>query len=184
MKRWVLLLTCLRVRAIHVEVVENLSANVVLNALSRFFSRQIALRTLWSDQGTNLVGAATELKTAWKSCAESSADFLQRCGLTWKFAPAKAPQWGGAYERMVALFKRALGGVVDSVELTIHVFHTCIVAAEHIVNTRPLVPVPVDSRDADALSPFSFLCPGAFATSAADILPPATDVQRQRLSTT
>ena len=43
------------------------------------------------------------------------------------------------------------------------------------MNNRPLVPVPIDRRDPEALSPLSFLCPGVLATSSADVLPPVTN---------
>ena len=40
------------------------------------------------------------------------------------FAPAKAPEWGGAYERLIGMFKRILAGVIDGSTLIIDSFHT------------------------------------------------------------
>ena len=59
-----------------------------------------------------------------------------------------------------------------SLSLSLDAFHTYVVAAEFMVNSRPLMPVPTDRRDLEALSPLSFLCPGVLAISAAEILPP------------
>lgn len=171
-KRWLALFTCLRCRAVHVEVVDKLNKESFLCALVRFHARRNALRTLWSDNGTNFVGAQRELKECLQEWAKASALELQKKGLQWVFAPAKAPEWGGAYERMIGLFKKIFSGVVDGSQLTLESFHTFAVATEGIMNNRPLVPVPTDRRDPEALSPLSFLCPGVLATSSSDVLPP------------
>ena len=72
---------------------------------------------------------------------------------------------------MVGVFKRVFGGVVDGSQLSLETFYTFVVATEGILNSRPLVPVPSDRRDPEALSPLSFLCPGVIATSSIDVLP-------------
>ena len=97
---------------------------------------------------------------------------MQKRGLQWIFAPAKAPEWGGAYERVVGLFKKIFSGVVNGSQLTVETFHTFAISTEGILNSRPLVPVPTDRRDPEALSPLSFLCPGVLAVSSSDVLPP------------
>ena len=171
-KRWLSVFTCLRCRAIHVEVVEKLTKESFLCALVRFHARRNAVRTLWSDNGTNFVGASHELHSCLQEWAQQSTVELQRKGLQWTFAPAKAPEWGGAYERMIGMFKRVFAGVVEGSQLTIETFHTFAVATEGIINNRPLIPVPSDRRDHEALSPLSFLCPGVLATSSVDVLPP------------
>ena len=171
-KRWISLFTCLRSRAIHVEVVENLSKGAFMCSLIRFHSRRNAVRSLWSDNGSNFVGADKELRRALQEWAESSQTELRHRGLQWVFAPAKAPEWGGAYERLIGMFKKILGGVIQGSQLTLDTFHTFAVAAEGILNSRPLMPVPTDRRDLEALSPLSFLCPGVLAVSSAEILPP------------
>ena len=84
----------------------------------------------------------------------------------------KAPEWGSAYERIVGLFKKALGGVIHGSQLSLETFHTFAVAAEGILNNCPLIPVPTDQCDLEALTPMSFLSPGVLATSSADVLPP------------
>ena len=136
--------TCLRCRAVHVEVVDNLNKESFLCALVRFHSRRNAVKTLWSDNGTNFVGACRELRSCLQEWAQEAKIDLQKRGLQWIFAPAKAPEWGGAYERVVGLFKKIFGGVVNGSQLTLETFHTFAVSAEGILNNRPLVPVPTD----------------------------------------
>ena len=180
--RYVVLFTCLRIRGIHVEVAEKLSTDAFLKALVRFVARRPGLRCLVSDNGTNFVGSRAILQAHLRSFAEQSASTLQSKGLSWIFAPPRAPSWGGAYERAVALFKKALGGVLPGTSLSVDAFHTFCVAAESIVNSRPLLPVPTDCRDVEALSPSSFICPGVVASSPLDVLPPAPERQLPHLS--
>ena len=171
-KRWLAIFTCLRCRAVHVEIVDKLSKESFLCALVRFHSRRNAVKSLWSDNGTNFVGACRELHQCLQEWAANSVSYLQNRGLQWIFAPAKAPEWGGAYERMVGLFKKTFAGVVNGSQLTLESFHTFAVATEGVLNSRPLIPVPTDRRDPEALSPLFFLCPGVLASSSSDVLPP------------
>lgn len=55
-KRWGLIFTCLSKRAIHIEVVEELSSSSFINALRRFIAVRGYVREFRSDRGTNLVG--------------------------------------------------------------------------------------------------------------------------------
>ena len=62
LKRWVVLYTCLTVRCIHLEVVENADTDSFISALRRFVNRRGRPTDMYSDCGTNFVGATTELK--------------------------------------------------------------------------------------------------------------------------
>lgn len=57
-KRYGLILTCLSSRAVHTEMLEDLS----VNALRCFISLRGAVRQLHFDHGTNFVGARNELR--------------------------------------------------------------------------------------------------------------------------
>ena len=63
-KCWVVLLTCMAIRAVHFEVLKDLSSSTFINALVRFHSQRPGLCQLYSDNGTNFRGADKELKTA------------------------------------------------------------------------------------------------------------------------
>ena len=57
-------------RALHIEVTHSLDADSFIQALRRFIARCGSTRTLWSDNGTNFVGAEKEL---WKVCFEQNS---------------------------------------------------------------------------------------------------------------
>lgn len=52
-KRWAVIFTCLVCRAIHLEVIEELSSSSFINALKRFMSIRGPVRQFRSDRGTN-----------------------------------------------------------------------------------------------------------------------------------
>ena len=57
MQRWCSLFTCLTTRAVHIEVVPSLEAETYLTA-----TRRGKPATILSDNGTNFVGAAKEMR--------------------------------------------------------------------------------------------------------------------------
>ena len=62
MKSWCCMFTCLVTRAVHIEVVNSLDTEACLAAITRFIARRGRPATMISDNGTNFVGAAKELK--------------------------------------------------------------------------------------------------------------------------
>ena len=72
------------VRAIHLELAGDLSTDVFIMVLRRFRSRRGHVKIIRSDNGTNFVGAVTELKEVIKKidhskvvkdCSERKIDF-------------------------------------------------------------------------------------------------------------
>ncbi|GBM67650.1 hypothetical protein AVEN_226020-1 [Araneus ventricosus] len=94
--------TCAVYRAVHLELVSSLSTESFMQALRRFWARRGRGSTLYTDNGTNFVGAANALKSLdW--------DFIQaECSLMkikWLFSPPSAPWYGGFWDRMVRSIK-------------------------------------------------------------------------------
>ncbi len=67
-KRYGLIFTCLYSRAVHLEMLEDLSTDSFINALRCFISLRGAVCKLYCDQGRNFIGARNELKEALKQC--------------------------------------------------------------------------------------------------------------------
>ena len=66
LKRYGALFTCFSSRAVHIEVTNSLDADSFILALRRFMARRGTVRSIWSDNGTNFVGARNELQRALK----------------------------------------------------------------------------------------------------------------------
>ena len=154
MKRWCCLFACLTIRAVHIEVVPSLEAETCLNAITRFIARRGNPATILSDNGTNFVGAAKEMRDciiAWnQSDIENS---LAQKDIKWKSNPPGAPQFGGIWERLVRSCEKAMIAVLDGRSLTDDVLITTMCLVEQTLNARPLTSVSDDPDDLEALTP-------------------------------
>lgn len=157
-KRWGALFTCLSTRAIHLELAASLSTSSMIMALRRMASRRGSPRTLYSDNGTNFVGANNELREEMKKMrTEDLERAAEEEGLKWKFIPPGAPSMGGAWERMVRSVKTALTAVLRERNPPEEVLYTLLTEVEHTVNSRPLTHISADPGDEEALTPNHFL---------------------------
>jgi hypothetical protein len=61
-KVYVAIFVCLAVKAVHIELVSDLTSEAFIAALRRFIARRGLCSTMYSDNGTNFVGANNELR--------------------------------------------------------------------------------------------------------------------------
>ena len=62
MKGYIAIFICMATRAVHIEVVENYTSEAFIAAFHRFTAHRGHCRELYSDQGTNFVGADVQLR--------------------------------------------------------------------------------------------------------------------------
>ena len=98
-KVWVCLFTCLAVRAIHLELVEDMSAREFIMCLRRFMARRGVPCQVISDNARQFKVAKTTLNKAWSNVVTSTEvnDYAVRQGIQWKFIVELAPWMGGFY---------------------------------------------------------------------------------------
>ena len=153
-KRYGCIFTCLCCRAVHLEVVETLEADLFINALRRFTARRGTPAKIFCDNGTNFVGAEAELREAWAKHSGACGDFACRKGMEWHFNPPSAPHMGGAWERLIGVVKRVLRAILPAgIRLTDEHLSTLLCEAEAVVNGRPLTKVSDDVNDLSPLTP-------------------------------
>ena len=109
LKRYGELFTCLSSRTVYIETANSLETDSFLNVLRRFVARRASVREIRSDQDTNLVAAAKELRRALEKmdsgsiqrcvCREIKADWVQ-----WKRNPPSASHIGGVWGAKSVLF--------------------------------------------------------------------------------
>lgn len=162
-KGYVSLFICLTTRAIHMELVNDLSAESFLKAFKRFVSRRGIPTKMFSDNGTNFVKAAKMLNNMFDISItqnhEGSQQFvswLLNNRIDWSNIPPHAPHFGG-WESGVKLLKYHLKRVLGEVRLTFEDFNTLLNEIEAIVNSRPLWSIPSKVDEYEALTPGHFL---------------------------
>lgn len=146
-KRWAVVFTCLAVRAIHIEVIEEMSSSSFINALTRFTSLRGPVTEFRSDRGTNFTGAVSELN-------------LETLGVVWKFNPPAASHMGGVWERMIGVIRRILDSMLLNSRrgpLSHEVLCTLMAEVCAIVNGRPIVPISHDPDSPLLLTPSMLL---------------------------
>ncbi|GFQ72956.1 integrase catalytic domain-containing protein, partial [Trichonephila clavata] len=104
-------------KAIHLEIVTNCSTGAFLGALKRFISRRGKPHDIFSDNGTNFVGANNELKKILqnlfiKEGKEKIENFIASEGIVWHFNPPATPHFGGLWEAGIKSLKSHLKRVI------------------------------------------------------------------------
>ena len=138
--------------------------------VSWFFARRGTPSTIWSDNGSNFVGAEKDLLACIRSWNGMAPTIFTHKGVTWKLNPPGAPHHGGSWERLVRSVKRVLYNILGSRRVTEEVLRTTLCSVEQALNSRPIIPVSTDSRELKALTPYHFLL-GQHATSFPSLLP-------------
>ena len=146
-KRYGLLFTCLYSRAIHLEMLEDLSTDCFINALRCFISLRGVVKTIFCDQGTNFVGAHNEMQQALTELEHSKLEiFLSSKQVEFKFNVPHASEQAGVWERQIRTTRSVLRSVIDfsNTRLDDSSLRTFFYEAAYIVNSRPLSPVSLN----------------------------------------
>lgn len=125
----------------------NLSTDAFFICLKNVQSRRGRIMQLYSDNGTNFIGANNEIKRIRQRLASE--------GIEWFFNPPSAPHFGGVWERMVKEVKSILASVQET--MPEDVLRGLLTEIEYIINSRPLTHIPLESEDDEVLTPYHFL---------------------------
>ena len=83
-KRYGAMFTCMNSRTAHIEVPHSLDTDSFIQALRQIIARRGNIRTIYSDNGNNFIGADNELKRAFEEMDnEKIQAFMQEFGEDW-----------------------------------------------------------------------------------------------------
>jgi hypothetical protein len=181
-KRYGCVFTCLAMRAVHIEVAHSLDAESFLCAFSRFIARRGVPKEVFSDNGTNFIGASGILKEEFKKIQSQESqgkiiDRLRTKEISWHFNPPLASHTGGIWERMIRSIRRILAALTSEQSIDDEVLLTLMAEIEKILNDRPLTRNEGQVDDLDPLTPSKLLLLRSNAC-----LPPGVFVGEDRYS--
>ena len=176
-KRYLCLFTCLMSRAVHLEMAHSLDTNAFLNAFFRMVNRRGLPEEIYSDNGTNFVGANKELKELVTNLDEETLkESLANRGVKWFFNPPLAPHFGGVHESMIKAAKRAVMAILSNSDVKDEELITAFTGAEALINSRPLTYQSASPHDDVPLTPNHFL----FSQAGGQFLPSRADSEQYR----
>lgn len=160
-KGYICVYICMVTRAIHLEAVSDLTATGFIAAFRRFVARRGYCEHLYSDNGTNFVGAEKELREmltrAKSQLSNEIVQLLANEGTSWHFIPPNAPNFGGLWEAGVRSTKAHLKRVVGDATLTFEELSTVLAQIEACLNSRPISILSDNPDDPLPLTPGHFL---------------------------
>ncbi|XP_011866307.1 PREDICTED: uncharacterized protein LOC105561166 [Vollenhovia emeryi] len=183
-KAYISIFVCFATKAVHIELVSDLTSEAFLATLRRFIARRGKPVCMYSDNGTNFVGANKQIKelydlVAGEQTQESVKNFLRDQETSWSFIPPNAPHFGGLWEAAVKSAKYHLSRIVGQAHLTFEEMTTVLCEIEATLNSRPLTQLSNDPNDLTPLTPGHFLV-GAPLNSIPS--PDLIDVSENRLT--
>lgn len=107
-KSYVCLFVCFSTKAIHIELVGDLTTENFIAALRRFVSRRGKPIDVYSDNGTTFVGAKRELSELSSFLTREEANIENsacKLNIQWHFIPARSLHFGGLWEAGVKSVK-------------------------------------------------------------------------------
>ncbi|XP_062538290.1 uncharacterized protein LOC134206581 [Armigeres subalbatus] len=149
-------------KAVHLELVCDLSTEAFIAALRRFIARRGMPTEIHSDNGTNFRGANNTLVELHrllenKRTREAINNECSLKRIQWYFIPPRAPSFGGLWEAAVKTAKTSLVKTLGSTQLSYEDFATILTQIEANMNSRPLTSLSGDPGELDVLTPGHFL---------------------------
>ncbi|XP_015122514.1 uncharacterized protein LOC107044942 [Diachasma alloeum] len=145
--------------ALHLEAATDYSADGFIAAYRRFVSRRGRCKNLFSDCGTNFVGADKELKRLFSVGSKEFQRLSAVCledGTRWSFNPPGASHFGVKWEAAVKSVKYHLSRTIRDTTLTFEELSTLLTQIEAVLNSRPLQALSEDPDDGLCLTPGYF----------------------------
>lgn len=182
-KAYIAVFVCFSTKAVHLELVGDLTTAAFLAALRRFVSRRGLPTEIHSDNGLNFQGASNHLRELYDLLRDPVANAeitnaTSQQGIQWRFIPPRAPNFGGLWEAAVKSAKTSLVRVLGQRHLSFEDMATVLTQIEAAMNSRPLTPLSEDPDEVDVLTPGHFLT-GSSLLAIPD--PDYTDVPTNRL---
>ena len=134
-KAYICLFVAMSVKAVHLELISELTSAGFVACLRRFIARRGKPNCMCSDHGSNFIGASRELSELSlflenQISTGTIPDFCASQGISWSFIPERSPHFGGLWESAVKSVKTHLKKIVGDTKLTFEELSTILTQIE------------------------------------------------------
>ena len=144
-KLYICLFVCATTRAVHLEVVDNLSATSFIMCLCHLVASKGIPSVILSDNHKTFISGEKFLLDLQED--DIVKDFLEDHCIQWRHQTPRFPWMGGHFERLVRTIKTSLSAAIARKLYNIEGFTTIVKEVESIVNMSPLTYQSNDTRD-------------------------------------
>ena len=155
-KAYGLIFTCCSTRAVHIELVKRLDTICFVNGLKRMIARRGIMKVIFCDNAQTFRHTRDEIQKLYRNIDLRKVRTLFQSlpdPIEFRMNPARAPHWGGHYERMIWSVKKALKSVLGKAKVDFDTLQTVLCQTEAIVNSRPLAQLSSSPLDPSTITP-------------------------------
>ena len=137
-KTWGIIIEDVNSGAVHLDIVQDYSAEAVILSLRRFGSLRGWPGIINTDPGSQLESAGGQLEAWWSAMGQSLQTFGGAHNFRWNLSPADSPWRQGKAERRIAIVKRCIAQALGDTRVTPVELHVVLFQMANICNERPI----------------------------------------------
>ena len=137
-KTWAMVIVDRNSGAVHSDIVSDYSSQETIKTLRRFAALRGWPVVMYSDPGSQLVGASGNLESWFNSMKTDLEYFAGNTSFSWEISPANSPWRQGRAEVRVKVLKKLITVSVGSSRLTPTELQTVLFEAANLSNERPI----------------------------------------------
>ena len=153
-KMFILVFTCLNIRAVHFELLPDMSTKNFILAFQRFCNTYAIPQYLYSDNGKQFIKGGSILENSLQS--KEVLEELANCNVKHVRIPLYSAWIGSAWERLIRVLKNCLYKVVGRAKLSYFELLTTLSNIQLAVNSRPLT-YRASTESLEFITPNSFI---------------------------
>lgn len=154
---YILLFTCLNIRAVHLELVNDMSTHSVVLAMVRFFNLYGVPTHIYSDNARSFVAGCDLVKQVFVS--DEFVGKFSTFNIKHLTIPLYSAWFGSVWERLIKTVKSCLFKLVGRKSLEYFEVLTVLSDVQNAINSRPLTYRCSEDAGLDVITPNAFLHP-------------------------
>ena len=158
-KMYMLIFTCLNIRANHIELVPDMSTNQFVLALCRFTNEYGIPSHIYSDNGRSFIAGVNLVAEVFKCSAFK--DRFDVFNIKHVTIPLFSPWVGATWERQIRTIKSCLMKTLGRIKPEYFRLVTILSDIQHAINSRPLTYRCAENFSLEVITPNCFLKPNA-----------------------